>query len=248
MQTYQAQYPTLFEETWTPANWPGFPGGRRYRAALRAYERRFLPHSPRRSNRPMTPSQRRAASDTRIIHQMTQGYRKAQMYLDNFTFEDVMDPQNPDISPIIEDITCFVHTLANKTAIGIAIIHRHDPTTIETTAGILSRNRHWIGTFPPLCMLRGMDAIIFHDENHRVNAVVATPKEEMDPEVTMIPQCSLMKESLQNAESRMLDRIFRYHQATPHHLDMCAADQPYSAPETYTPTIFHNGRTEDWRN
>ena len=131
-------------------------------------------------------------------------------------------PEEPGMSNIHPtDQFLAASRMTNQQSIGTVIIAEKGRGILPASYGVIHRDPDWMGLCRELPDVRNLEALVFCDETHSPDVIMAMPQKLLGEDPQEIPRCSVGRDLENRAISQTLLEVFRHHGATPYFIDIC---------------------------
>ena len=113
------------------------------------------------------------------------------------------------------------YRLTIQHSIGTAIIADRGRKTPHLGYGVIHRDTGWTGHCAGLTRVGGLEALVFCNENHDPDVIMAVPRRLLGQDPRETPGCQEAGDLSQRETNRTLVKVFRHHGAQPHFIDIC---------------------------
>ncbi len=224
---------------WPPPEWPGCPSRRRYgnAAALAAQADSQMAIQQIIANPRVGRQEYQRAQDAATLCRMIGANQACRQHQERAgTLRNIMS---------LEDALGVAGGFSDSHNIGMSILRIEDGavaattrdhlrTQVTTRYAALSRHPSWVGISPMLKWVQGLEVLIFcaktiHPSGetgpHAAYGMVAMSQElASDLHLDNLTHCSQSRILQGTTEIRTLEKVLRYHSATPHLMDPCMTD------------------------
>lgn len=115
--------------------------------------------------------------------------------------------------------------MTNQQSIGTVIIAEKGREILPGSYGVIHRDPDWMGLCWELTEVRNLEALVFCDETHNPDVIMAVPQKLLGEEPNEIPRCSVGRDLEDRGISKTLAEVFRHHGATPYFIDLCGKSE-----------------------
>ena len=215
-------------EMWPPSGWPACPTPERFDEALNYitedYERFYaaINHCVkvfRKKGRRVTTMTFRSApprirKDVEIM--------MSEMISRTICMILPDGPEKPTIGNIhLADQFLAASRMTNQQSIGTVIMAEKGKATPLANYVVIHRDPDWMGLCLDLPDVRNLEALIFCDDTHSPDVIMAMPQKMLGQDPRESPRCSEGRELENEGINQTLAEVLRHHGATPHFIDIC---------------------------
>ena len=130
-------------------------------------------------------------------------------------------PEDPGMSNIhLTNQFLATSRMTNQQSIGTVIIAERVGKTPQASYGVMHRDPDWMGLCPGLTEVRNLEALVFCDETHSPDVIMAIPQKMLREDPRKVSRCIEGRELENEETSKTLVEVLRHHGATPHFIDI----------------------------
>ena len=219
-----------YASVWPPPRWPGCPGTRRYKQAIRKVQ----PH-------PQICTAFQQTQPPEVNAKTKQGHTDARLLWATMDANDyysacIADTTDDGYDITIPYILSLAEDVSEQKVIPCVIITDFCHGQPNTVTLFLSRHTRWMGISPNLPYLNRSHAIVYTYDGETPQGIIAIPEKTFQTDLSNIRDASVNTRLAHTPQGKAIDRILRYHGAAPHYISI---DPDIGASATLIPVITY---------